>query len=196
MTAPLAPPALAQLFHAARTVQRFSPRPVDEATLHELYALVRQGPTGFNAQPGRYAFVRSAQAKALLAPALSSGNRDRTLAAPLTAIVAWDTRFHEQLPTLFPAFDARGYFDSHPDSLAPAGVTNATLQAGYLILAARALGLDAAPMSGFQPGLVDAAFFPDGRWRALLLINLGYGERAALPPRLPRLAFDDAVAVF
>lgn len=187
--------ALDRLFRDARSIHAFDGRPVADDTLQQLYGLLRLGPTGFNAQPGRYLFIRSAEAKARLADALSSGNRDKTLAAPLNVIVAWDSRFHEHLPTQFPAYDAKGFFDAAPAWIEPTGRTNATLQAAYLFLAARALGLDVGPMSGFKPDKVDAEFFPDGRYRSLLLANIGYGVRDGLPPRGPRLSFDDAVTV-
>lgn len=187
--------SIARLFTDARSIHRFDGRAVDDATLHALYDLLKLGPTGFNAQPGRYLFIRSAEAKAQLADGMSSANRDKTLAAPLNVVVAYDTRFHEHLPTQFPAYDAKAFFDQSPDWIEPTARTNATLQAAYLIIAARALGLDVGPMSGFKADRVDAAFFPDGRYRSLLLANIGYGVRDGLPPRGPRLAFDDAVSV-
>jgi 3-hydroxypropanoate dehydrogenase len=187
--------SLDQLFREARSIHAFTDQPVDDATVHELYALLKLGPTGFNAQPGRYLFIRSAAAKARLAAALSSGNRDKTIAAPLNVVVAWDSRFHEHLPTQFPAYDAKGFFDGAPDWIEPTARINATLQAAYLFLSARALGLDVGPMSGFKPERIDAEFFPDGRHRALLLANVGYGIRDALSPRGPRLGFDDVAAI-
>jgi 3-hydroxypropanoate dehydrogenase len=187
--------ALDQLFGDARTFNRFAERAIDDATIERLYAELRLGPTGFNAQPARFVFIRSAEAKAKLEPALSSSNRQKTIAAPLNVIVAWDTRFHDHLPTQFLAYDARSYFETRPDAVAPAGITNATLQAGYLILAARALGLDVGPMSGFDAAAVDAAFFPAGDAKSLLLLNLGYGLRDGLTPRGPRLDFATAARI-
>ncbi|MDR3427491.1 malonic semialdehyde reductase [Silvimonas sp.] len=195
MTAPLESTALDQLFRNARSIHRFTERPVKAATLQQLYDLLKWGPTGFNAQPARYLFVASAQAKAQLEPALSAGNRDKTLSAPVNVIVAYDTRFHEHLPSQFPAYDAKGFFDGAPAWIEPTARTNATLQAGYLFLAARALGLDVGPMSGFKPDVVDAAFFPDGRYKSILLANLGYGDRAELSPRGPRLDFAEVAQV-
>jgi 3-hydroxypropanoate dehydrogenase len=189
MTA-LPAPALDQLFGEARSLHSFDGRAIDDATIAKLYDLVRLGPTGFNAQPGRYVFVRSPEAKTRLAAVLSSGNRDKTLASPLTAIVAWDSRFPELLPER-----ASGFFAARPETVESAGITNATLQAGYLIFAARALGLDAGPMSGFDAAALDAEFFPDGRWRSLLLVNLGYGDRSTLNPRAPRLDFTQAADI-
>ncbi len=193
MTTPLPAAALAQLFYDARTVQRFADTPVSRETLTQLYDLVRHGPTGFNAQPARFVFVQRIEAKALLAPALSARNRERVLAAPATVLIAWDSCFHEALPRLFPGFDARGFFDSHPALIELSATSNTALQTGYLILAARALGLAVAPMSGLDTAAVDAAFFPDGRWRTLWIASLGYGLADDLPPRLPRLALDEAV---
>lgn len=182
------------LFREARSIHKFDGRPVEDAVVRELYDLVKLGPTGFNAQPARYLFIRSPEAKQRLTPALSSGNRDKTLAAPLNVIVAWDSRFHEHLPQQFPAYDAKGFFDKAPDWIEPTAKTNATLQAAYLILAARALGLDVGPMSGFKPELIDAEFFPDGRYKSLLVANLGYGVRDEAP-RGPRLGFEQAVEI-
>lgn len=183
------------LFRKAHSINQFDGRPVAESMVRELYDLLKLGPTGFNAQPARYLFIHSEQARQRLAPALSSGNRDKTLAAPLNVIVAWDSRFHTHLSKQFPAYDARAFFDNAPDWIEPTARTNATLQAGYLILAARALGLDVGPMSGFKPDLVDAEFFGDGRYRSLLLANIGYRVPGTEPPRGPRLAFEEVAHV-
>lgn len=187
---------LDRLFLQARSIHQFLPEPVSDAVIRRLYDTLRWGPTGFNAQPARYLFIRSPEAKARLAPSLSSGNRDKTLAAPLNVVVAWDRRFHEYLTTQFTAYDARAFFEGAPEWIEPAGRTNATLQAAYLFLVARALGLSVGPMSGFKPELVDREFFPDGRWNALLLANLGYADPQQ-PPALrgPRLAFEDAARI-
>jgi 3-hydroxypropanoate dehydrogenase len=190
MNAPLDTQSLDRLFRQARSIHRFLPLPVEDDTIGQLYELLKWGPTGFNAQPARYLFIRSAQAKGRLAPALSAGNRDKTLAAPLNVVVAWDSRFHEHLPAQFPGYDAKGFFESTPGWIEPTARTNATLQAAYLFLAARALGLAVGPMSGFKPELIDQAFFPDGRFRSLLLANLGYGNTEGLSARGPRLDFE------
>lgn len=195
MSAPLSREALAQLFTDARSIHSFSGQPVAEDTIGQLYELLKWGPTAFNGQPARYVFLQSHQARQQLSPALSAGNRDKTLAAPLTVIVAFDTAFHEHLPTQFPAFDAKGFYDNLPHLIEPGARSNATLQAAYLILAARALGLDAGPMSGFDAEAVDRAFFADGRYKSLLLVNLGYGQREGLYPRGPRLAYEDVVSI-
>lgn len=195
MTQPIPDAALAQIFTEARSIHRFQDRLVDDATIARLYSLARLGPTGFNAQPARFLFIRSEEAKARLAPALSSSNRAKTLAAPLVAVVAWDGRFHDYLPTQFPAYDAKSFFDANPDWIERAGVSNAFLQAAYLIVSARALGLDAGPMTGFTPEVLDAEFFAGTDWRSLLVVNLGYGIRDGLADRGPRLSFEDAVRV-
>jgi 3-hydroxypropanoate dehydrogenase len=149
-----------------------------------------------NCQPMRLVFVRSAEAKALLAPALAPGNRDKTLAAPVTAIVALDTRFHEHLPTQFPAMPTAAQMFAGNETLsADTAMRNSSLQGAYLILAARLLGLDAGPMSGFDAAQVNQAFFPDGRFKANFLVNLGYGDPSGNRPRGPRLAFDDVARI-
>jgi 3-hydroxypropanoate dehydrogenase len=187
--------ALERLFLEGRSIQTFLDRPVSDQTVLRLYELVRLAPTGFNSQPGRYVFVRSPAAKERLGAALSSSNRRKMLAAPLTVIVGYDPRFYERLPDLFPAYDARPLFQDAPELARQTGERNSTLQAAFLILAARALGLDAGPMSGFRDVEVDRAFFPDGRGKTTIIINLGYGDRSALPPRGPRLAFDEAARI-
>ncbi|MBA4710412.1 malonic semialdehyde reductase [Aquitalea aquatica] len=195
MSSPLSAQALDQLFVQARSTHHFQARPVTEDTIRQLYALLKWGPTAFNGQPGRYLFIHSAEARQKLLPTLSSGNRDKTAAAPLTVVLAWDPAFHQHLPEQYPAYDAKGFYDGLPQLIEPHARTNASLQAGYLILAARALGLDAGPMAGFDAAAVDAAFFPDGQWRSLLLVNLGYGVRDGQPPRGPRLDFEQAAAI-
>ncbi len=183
--------ALKQLFLDARTFNKFQPRPVDDATLRELVDLMKWGPTSMNAQPGRIVFVRSAQAKEKLKGALSGGNVDKTMAAPVTAIVAWDSEFHEHLPTQFPAMPgARDMFRGNTSLIELTGLRNSSLQGAYLIVAARALGLDAGPMSGFNNAAVDAAFFPEGKWKSNFLVNLGYGDASGNWPRGPRLPFE------
>lgn len=193
MPAPLPTFALDQLFLRARTVHAFYPEPVEDDVIRQLYELLKWGPTAFNAQPARFVFLRSLDAKARLAPALSAGNRDKTQAAPLTVIVAWDTRFHEHLPAQFPSYDAKPLFDADPALRQDTAFRNASLQGGYLILAARALGLDVGPMSGFNADKVNAEFFPDGRWRVNFIANLGYGIPESSWPRGPRLDAADAV---
>jgi len=182
--------ALKQLFLDARTFNKFQPRPIDDATLHSLVDLMKWGPTSMNAQPGRIVFVRSAEAKEKLKGALMGGNVDKTMAAPVTAIVAYDTAFHEHLPEQFPAMPgARDMFHGNPGLIDVTALRNSSLQGAYLILAARALGIDSGAMSGFDNAAVDAAFFPDGKWKSNFLVNLGYGDSAGNWPRGPRLPF-------
>lgn len=188
--------AIDQAFLSARTFNKFTDRPVDEAVLHRLYDTFKWAPTSMNCQPMRLVFVRSAEAKALLAPALAPGNRDKTLAAPVTAIIALDTRFHEHLPTQFPAMPTAAQMFAGNETLsADTAMRNSSLQGAYLILAARLLGLDAGPMSGFDAAQVNQAFFPDGRFKANFLVNLGYGDASGNRPRGPRLAFDEVARI-
>ena len=181
------------ILRTARTHNVFTDRPVSDATLRQAHELMKWGATSANSQPGRFVFVRSRQAKEKLRPALSETNRDKTMQAPLTAIVAYDTRFYEHLPRMFHNPAAIDWFRGE-DKKALAEITafrNGTLQGAYFIIAARAVGLDCGPMSGFDNALVDAAFFPDGRWKSNFLINLGYGDASKLFPRNPRLTFEE-----
>ncbi len=193
--APLNDNALAQLFTEARTFNRFTDRPVSDETIRQLHENLKWGPTSMNTQPARFVFVRSTEAKAKLIPTLSPGNQEKTQAAPLTVIVAWDTRFFDELPTQFRAYDAKPLFEGNADLAQATAFRNSTLQGAYLILAARALGLDSGAMSGFDADKLNAAFFPDGKWKANFLINIGYGDPAGNYPRGPRLAFEDVVRV-
>lgn len=192
MSTPLDTAALDTLFNDARTHSYWQDKPVDPALLEQLYALTVLGPTSANCLPARFVFVTSAEGKETLKPALSSGNLDKTMSAPVTVIVAWDREFYEQLPALFPHADARSWFTGSPEAAKETAFRNSSLQAGYLILAARSLGLDAGPMSGFNPEKINEAFFPDGQYQVNLLINLGYGDASKLHPRLPRLSFEQA----
>ncbi|MEO6565229.1 MAG: malonic semialdehyde reductase [Casimicrobiaceae bacterium] len=194
MTA-LSPSALDTLFRSARTYNQFHDCPVTDATLHEIYDLMKWAPTTANSGPGRFVFIRSPEARAQLQPALSPGNAAKTMAAPVTVIVAHDLEFYEYLPRLFPHTDARSWFAGKPDHILTSAFRNGTLQGAYFILAARALGLSCGPMSGFDNAKVDAAFFPEGRWKSNFLINLGYGDDATLFVRNPRLDFDEACRV-
>lgn len=187
--------ALATLFLDARTHSRFLPREVPDDLLRRVWDLARMGPTSANCQPARIVFVRSAEAKQRLRPALAPGNVDKTMAAPVTAIVGHDLEFHESLPRLFPQADARSWFAGNEPLIQATAFRNSSLQGAYVIMAARALGLDCGPMSGFDQALVDAAFFPGGTVKSNFLINLGYGDPAALHPRGPRLEFDEACTV-
>src|SRR5215216_2442923 len=185
----LADAALDRLFRTARTHNAFH-GPVTDDELRALYDLMKLGPTSSNCQPPRILFLSSAAAKERLEPALSSANRDKTMAAPVTAILAYDLQFCEHLPRLFPHNQsARSWFESKPDTPIHA-LRNGTLQGAYFILAARAIGLDCGPMSGFDHAKVDAAFFPDGRVKSNFLCNLGHGDPAETFERLPRFEFD------
>ena len=197
MAAPLSDESLERLFLQARTHNGWLDAPVDDALLRRVYELARLGPTAANSVPGRFVFVRSAAAKERLRPALAAGNVDKTMAAPATVIVAYDEAFHTRMPELFPARPQMG------ETLAamPADkrdwmlLQNASLQAGYLIMAARALGLDCGPMGGFDRAAVDRAFFEGTPWKSILLVNLGHGDPAKLHPRNPRLAFEQAARI-
>lgn len=191
MLDPLDAAALDRLFRTARTFNAFAGE-VTDADLTAIYDLMKFGPTSANASPARFVFVRSAAAKQMLRPALSPGNLDKTMRAPCTVIVAHDLEFHERLPELFPHTDARSWFVGKPELIATTAVRNGSLQGAYFMLAARALGFDCGPMSGFDSAKVDAAFFPDGKVKSNFLINLGKGDPAGLFPRSPRLPFAEA----
>lgn len=187
--------ALDQLFRTARTQNAFLDKPVPESLLKELYDLVKWGPTAANTTPARFVFVTSKEAKDKLAPALSEGNLAKTMAAPVTVIIGFDLDFHEKLPYLFPHADAKAWFDGPQEGREAAALRNMSLQAAYLILAARALGLDAGPMTGFDAAQVDQAFFAGTSIRADILVNLGQGDPASIYPRSPRLPFDEAARI-
>lgn len=196
MSAALQDEALDQLFRQARTFNKFTDRAVTDEDLHQLYELCKWGPTSVNCQPGRIVFVRGTAAKEKLRPALAPNNVDKTMAAPVTAIVAYDSTFFEHLASQFPAMpQARDMFAGNAGFAADTAFRNGSLQGAYLILAARALGLDCGPMSGFDPTTLNAAFFPDGRWKANFLVNLGWGDPAGNRPRGPRLSFEDAARI-
>ncbi len=192
---PLPASALDQLFRTARTHNELGGEVSDE-TLRELYDLAKWGPTSANMSPLRLVFVKSADAKAKLGPALDEGNYAKTMAAPVTAIVAYDLSFYEKLPYLFPHTDARSWFDGkHEDALTTIALRNGSLQGAYVLMAARALGLDTGPMSGFDNAKVDEAFFAGTKIKSNFLINLGHGDTAKLFPRSPRLSFDEAARI-
>ncbi|MEO0036070.1 MAG: oxidoreductase subunit of the alternative pyrimidine degradation pathway [Pseudomonadota bacterium] len=180
------------LFHAAHTPQRFLDRPVTDETLERAWDLARMGPTAANGQPLRVLFLRGADAKARLLPALAPNNLDKTRSAPVTAIAAYDLAFFERLPALYPFVDARAWYQDKPALAEETAFRSGTLQAGYLILALRAVGLACGPMSGFDAARVDADFFAGTTLRSNLLINIGYPDPAFVRPRAPRLAFAEA----
>lgn len=183
--------ALNQLFLEARTHSKFLDKPVAPSLLHELIDTLKMAPTSANCQPGRFVFVTSAEGKALLKPHLSAGNRDKTMAAPVCVIIGQDMTFYERLPQLFPHTDARSWFAGKPEHIAATAFRNSSLQGAYLILAARALGLDCGPMSGFDNAGVDQAFFAGTHVTSNFLCNLGYSDTSALLQRSPRPTFDD-----
>jgi 3-hydroxypropanoate dehydrogenase len=196
MSEMLSDTALDQLFRSARTFNAWLPREVSDAQLHQLYELVKFGPTSANSSPMRLVFVKSPEAKAKLAPLMSDGNRAKTMAAPVTAIIGNDHAFHDKLPQLFPHADAKSWFEGNQPLIDTTAFRNATLQGAYLILAARALGLDCGPMSGFDNAGVDAAFFAGTAIKSNFLINIGYGDASRdLFPRSPRLSFDEACTI-
>jgi 3-hydroxypropanoate dehydrogenase len=187
--------ALDTLFREARTHRNWLPKPVPDELIHQVYDLFKMGPTSANCSPARVLFLKSDAAKARLLPALAPANVDKTRSAPVAAIIAYDPEFYEKLPELNPPVDARSWFAGNPDLIQETAFRNGSMQGGYLILAARALGLDCGPMSGFDAGKVNAEFFPDGKWKANFLCNLGYGDASKLYPRLPRLAFEEACRI-
>ena len=184
---------LDQLFREARTHNKWQDRPVSDDTLHELYNVLKFGPTSANCSPARFLFLRTKEAKERLAPALSSGNMAKTMSAPVTAIVAYDPKFYEKLPKLFPHnADAVGWFTSNDALAATTAFRNGTLQGAYLMIAARAVGLDIGGMSGFDNAKVDEIFLADRGWRSNFLVNIGYGDPAGVFNRSPRLDFEEA----
>lgn len=192
MSDPLPDLALDALFLTARTQNKWAPGAIEDATLARLYDLLKMAPTSANCSPARFLFLRSQYAKQRLLPALSPGNVDRTMTAPIVTIVGHDPRFYDQLPRLYPQADARAWFAANAALAEETAFRNGTLQGGYLIMAARLLGLDCGPMSGFDNALVDDAFMSAQGWRSNFLICLGHAETAETPERGPRLPFGEA----
>jgi 3-hydroxypropanoate dehydrogenase len=202
--------ALDVLFREARSHSKWQPRPVTDQTLRDIYELLKWAPTSANSSPARFAFLRSQEAKERLRPALAPLNVEKTMAAPVTVIVAYDLKFYDQLPKLFPQNPGIvKLFQSSPEMVAATAKRNSSLQGAYLIMAARALGLDCGPMSGFDHAKVDEEFFaagkpcfgcdqeffPEGHVKTNFLCNLGYGDAGTLFPRLPRLTFTEACSL-
>lgn len=186
--------ALDILFRTARTKWEFTDEPVTDDELKALYDLVKMGPTSANSSPARFVFIRTPEGKEKLKPALSAGNLEKTMAAPVTVIVAQDALFYTKLPTLYPPADAKGWFSGNPDLAEETAFRNSTLQGAYLMIAARAMGIDSGAMSGFDKSLVNRAFFNQNSWKANFLINLGHAKPGEHPfPRLPKLDFEEAV---
>ena len=195
MSHPISDDALDQIFRGAHTHNKWRDKPVSPALLMALYDLMRMGPTSANSSPLRIVFVMSPDAKARLEPYLSATNREKTMAAPVTAILAHDLKFAEHMPALFPARPQMKDIFSNPQFAEVSAFRNGSLQGGYFIVAARALGLDCGPMSGFNNDGVDAEFFPEGTVKSNFLCNLGYGDPAGIYPRNPRLSFDEACRI-
>ena len=185
--------ALDTIFRTARTHNGWIDRPVGDAQLRAIYELMKWGPTSANCSPLRILFLRSKEAKDKLLPAMSDANREKTRLAPVTAILAYDMEFYDKLPRLFPHNkDARSWFAGNAKSIIETAFRNSSLQGGYFMVAARAIGLDCGPMSGFDIAKVDAAYFPDGKFKTNFICNLGYGDPSKLFGRSPRLEFDEA----
>ncbi|MBY0510953.1 MAG: malonic semialdehyde reductase [Rhodospirillaceae bacterium] len=183
------------IFNTARTQNSWHPQAVAQDLLRRVYDLAKMGPTSANCSPARFIFVISKDGKEKLKPAVSEGNLEKTMAAPITAIIGYDTKFYDLLPELFPHADARSWF-AHNEAVAQeTAFRNGTLQGAYLMIAARALGLDAGPMSGFDQAAVNAAFWPDGRVKANFLCNIGYGDDKLVFDRSPRLPFEQACQI-
>jgi 3-hydroxypropanoate dehydrogenase len=184
------------IFRDARTNTAWLDKPVDDALLAQVYDLAKMGPTSANMCPMRLVFVKSKEAKEKLKPALDAGNVNKTMAAPVTAIIGMDIHFYEKLPELFPQADAKAWFKDLPDStLEYMALRNGSLQGAYFMLAARSLGLDCGPMSGFNNAKVDAAFFSGTTIKSNFLCNLGHGDKSKLYPRNPRLSFAEACQI-
>ena len=185
-----------QIFTNARTHSAWHNQPVTIDTLHRIYDLFKWAPTSANSSPARIVFVTSPEEKAKLLTCVDAGNVQKTREAPVCAIIAYDLEFYEKLPQLFPhAPDARSWFASNQTLIETTAFRNSSLQGAYLMLAARSLGLDCGPMSGFNPAKVDAAFFAGTRWKSNFLCNLGYGDASKLFPRSPRLSFEEACKI-
>ena len=195
MPKPLAHDALAQLFFDAHTYSAWTDEEVPESLLRELYETVRWAPTSINSNPARFVFVRTPEGKERLRPHLQAKNVEQTMNASCCVIVAEDTEFYELMHRLLPQMDIRPLLRDNRELARQQSVRNTTIQGAYLILAARALGLDAGPMQGFESESLDAEFFPDGRWKSDFLINLGYGAEGGHRPRNPRLEFEDACRI-
>jgi 3-hydroxypropanoate dehydrogenase len=194
-TAPIDHAALAQIFTEARTHNGFLDRPVSDDLIKRAVDIAKMGPTSANQSPLRLVFLKTPEAKARLIPAMSEGNRAKTQSAPVVAIAANDEKFYEHLPFLFPHADAKSWFSGNEAFAKRSAFLNGTLQVAYLILALRAVGLDTGPMTGFDNAKVDAEFFPDGRFKSNVIINIGYGDASKLFPRSPRFAFDQIAKI-
>lgn len=195
MTTQLSDSTLEQLFTEARTVHAFMPVEVSDSKIQALYDLCKWGPTAFNSQPARFIFVKSPEAREKLKPALMAGNVPQMESAAATVIVAYDSEFYEHLPQQFPNYEAKAIFENNAEAAYATAFRNSSLQGGYLILAARALGLDSGAMSGFDPKKINDTFFPDGRFKVNFLLNIGIADSKGIHPRGPRLRFDEAAQI-
>jgi 3-hydroxypropanoate dehydrogenase len=195
MAQPLDSAVLDQLFDKARTHNKWQPREVPDELLKAIVEHMKWGPTSANCSPARIVFVKSQDAKARLKPHLSPGNVEKTMAAPATAILAYDLGFYDYLPRLYPAADAKSWFAGKKELADTTAFRNGSLQGGYFILAARALGLDCGPMSGFNNAGVDAEFFPGTDIKSNFLCNLAYGDQSGVYPRSPRFSFDEMARI-
>lgn len=183
------------LFNDARTYNGWQKRPVDTQVLKDMHALLKMAPTSANCSPARFVFLSTDAAKERLKPHLAEGNVDKTMSAPVIALIANDMEFYEHLPKLFPHTDAKSWFTGKPDYIRETAERNGTLQGAYLIMAARALGLDCGPMSGFDADAVKKEFFSDTPFEPNFICNLGYGDPESLFPRAPRFTFDDVCEI-
>jgi len=195
LTGPLPSDALDQLFREARTHNAWIDKNVPDTLLHELINLVKLAPTSANCSPGRFLFLKSKEAKQRLKPHLSDGNRDKTMQAPVCAVIGYDLEFYNHLPKLFPHTNAKSWFEGKPEKIRETAFRNGTLQGAYLIMAARALGLDCGPMSGFDNDGVDETFFAGTSIKSNFLCNLGFGDGSVLMARSPRFTFDEMARI-
>ncbi len=195
MTNAVSPESIKQIFTEARTHRAWLDREVGDDVLSKIFEVAKWGPTSVNCLPARFLFLKSSTAKAELLPALAGSNVQQVQAAPVTAVIAFDERFYDELPALFTAFDAKSLFLGNPALSAETAFRNSALQGAYFMLAARALGLDVGPMSGFDNAKVDEIFFSGTSWKSNFLCNIGYGDPAKLFPRGPRLSFDQAAKI-
>jgi nitroreductase len=195
MTTALNKAALDQIFYEAHSAHAFKKSELSDAQIKEIYDLFKWAPTAFNGQPARLVVVRSAEAKAKLLPTLMPGNVPQVESAAVTVIVAYDTQFFNHLPVQFPVYDAKPIFEGNPVAAEQTAFRNSSMQGAYLITAVRALGLDCGAMSGFDAAALNAAFFPDGQYKANFLLNIGVADPVGVYPRNPRLNFEDAVTI-
>ncbi len=187
--------ALDTLFREARSQNDWLDQDVSDTQINQIYELMKFGPTAANNCPARITFVKSIEAKEKLKPHLDEGNVDKSMSAPVVAIIGYDVEFYEKLPFLFPHMDARSWYTGNPEKIKSAGEMNATLQGAYFMLAARSVGLDCGPMSGFNNESLDEEFFPDGKTKSIFMCAIGHGDSSKIFPRSPRLSFDEACKI-